>query len=464
MPNLPQKQIKKVPDSNHSGIRRIFTLNIGTIVFGILFIYILISIFLYITATHVRSFRVTSGPLARNAEYTGIAVYSERVVAADASGYVDYYAGDHSRVKCGGVVYGITPARKQTEAAPPDAETLKKIRSDMEQFSQTFSTTNFHDVYSLKYQIEGDLLSEKLSARQISGVTSTSLSLGDSTVSVSSSDGIVCYETDGYEGMDTKNMDAKLFDEKAYRMNSLKTDKRVSAGDPVYKIIESENWSLLIPLTAKQIVKLNNISGVRVKFLKDSVTQNADFTILTMSDGSYYGKLDFTSGLIRYLDSRFIDIELVTNSAVGLKIPVSSIVSKTFFTIPEEYATYGGNKKNIGFMKASADKSGNATTVFIQPTVFDHQDGRYYVDDSMFREGDIVIRDGSTDRYIIRDQAVLEGVYSMNKGYAVFRKISILDKNEDYCIVEKGTPYGIAQFDNIVENASSVRESQITAH
>ena len=452
-----------MPDNHHSGIRRIGSLNIGTIVFGILFIYILISIFLYITATHVRSYQVTSGPLARNAEYTGIAVYNERLVSADAAGYVDYYAGDHTRVKAGGVVYGISPARKQNTSAAQSSATLKKIRSDMEQFSQTFSTTDFHDIYSLKYQIEGDILNEKLSERISSGITSTSLTLGDSTVCVSASDGIVCYQTDDYVGLDAKSVDQKLFDEKVYHVKSLKTDQRISAGDPVYRIIESESWSLLIPLTAKQIVKLNNISGAKVRFLKDGVTQNADFTILTMSDGNYYGRLDFESGLIRYLDSRYIDIELVTNNAVGLKIPVSSIVSRTFYTIPEEYATYGGNKKNTGFLKASTDRSGNAATVFVQPVLYDHQNGRYYVDDTYFKDGDIVIRDGSTDRYIIRDQAVLEGVYSMNKGYAVFRKISILDKNEDYCIVEKGTPYGIAQFDNIVENASSVRDSQITA-
>ena len=45
----------------------------------------------------------------------------------------------------------------------------------------------------------------------------------------------------------------------------------------------------------------------------------------------------------------------------------------------------------------------------------------------------------------------------------MFRKINIIDKNEDYCIVEKGTPYGIAQYDNIVLDASKVKESQITA-
>ena len=74
MPKPFTQKKRELPKHNHSGIRRIFTLNIGTIVFGILFIYILISIFLYMTSTHVRSYRVTSGPLARNSVYTGVAL------------------------------------------------------------------------------------------------------------------------------------------------------------------------------------------------------------------------------------------------------------------------------------------------------------------------------------------------------------------------------------------------------
>ena len=43
------------------------------------------------------------------------------------------------------------------------------------------------------------------------------------------------------------------------------------------------------------------------------------------------------------------------------------------------------------------------------------------------------------------------------------RGVNIIDKNEDYCIVESGTAYGIARFDNIVEHGSSVKNAQITA-
>ncbi len=448
-------------DNGPSGKKRRLTLNIGTIVFGILFVYILISVFLYMTATHVKSYQVTSGPLAKNQNYTGIAVYTERIVTADTTGYVEYYARDNSRIRKGGVVYGISPELHAKEQIIPDDETLAKIRNEMEAFSQTFDPADFHDVYSLKYLVEGDILNQNLS--MVSSVTGT-MTIGSETVNTALSDGIITYSTDGFENLEYKSVTSDLFDEKSYRMKNLKTDSRIEAGDPVYRIIESDDWSLLIPLTPKQIVRLSSVSRIRVKFLKDGVTQSAGFTILTSSDGSYYGKLDFTSGLIRYIDSRFIDIELVTNTEVGLKIPVSSIVTKKFYTIPEEFSTYGGDDNVIGFLKLTADRQGKTTAVFVTTTLYEKKNGRYYVDGSVLSEGDIIVKDGSTtDRYIVRDSDDLEGVYCMNKGYAVFRKVNILDKNENYCIVEKGTPYGIAQFDNIVQNASSVKESQITA-
>lgn len=450
-----------MPGDSHSGIRRLMTPNIGTIVFGILFIYMIVSLLLYTTASHVDSYQVTSGPLARNQNYTGLAVYEERLVTADAAGFVSYYARNHSKIRNGGIVYGISPSRRQKTESVTSAETVSVIRNEIEEFAGTFSTTDFHDIYSLKYLVEGEIMGDAIRKSPETGASA--LTLGDSTLCASASDGVVCFSTDGLENLDYRAVTAGDFDEKSYTMKNLRSGEQVSAGDPVYRLITSENWSLLIPLTAKQIVKLGNIDRVRVKFLKDSVTQSADFTILTMDDGSYYGKLDFRDGLIRYLDSRFIDIELVTNTDVGLKIPISSIVTKQFFTVPEEFAARGGDSQNIGFMKAVTARDGSSSAVFVAATLYEHKGGRYYIDDTDFKKGDIILKDGSTERFIVGDTAELEGVYNMNKGYAVFRKISIIDKNEDYCIIEKGTPYGIAQFDNIVENASKVSESQITA-
>ena len=46
---------------------------------------------------------------------------------------------------------------------------------------------------------------------------------------------------------------------------------------------------------------------VRVKFLKDDMTQSGDFSIIEI-DGAKYGKIDFNKGLIRYASDRFLEI------------------------------------------------------------------------------------------------------------------------------------------------------------
>ena len=85
----------------------------------------------------------------------------------------------------------------------------------------------------------------------------------------------------------------------------------------------------------------------------------------------------------------------------------------------------------------------------------------YYVDKNAFKEGDAVINPDSQERYIIGETAVLEGAYCINQGYAVFRRIEVLDQNEEYAIVSKGTSYGLSRYDHIVRDASEVKEEDI---
>ena len=465
MAGTVNRKNSRTEKNNHSGIRRLFTLNIGTIIFGALLLYVIISLFIYLTATHVTSYQVTSGPLAKNQTYTGLAVRSEKVVNADTSGYVTYYARENSKVKKAGVVYGIGPGKQTDQGSDLTEDTLASLRTEMQKFSLNFDPSDYHDVYSFKYVLEGEILDNSLlSAPSATAGSSGSMTIGNETISTASADGIVSYSTDGYENFDLTSITPEEMDEKSYEVKDLKTTEKVAAGQSIYKIIDSEKWSLIIPLSSKQIVQISDRKTIRVKFLKDGATQNAAFSILTMSDGKYYGKLDFTNGLLRYIDSRFIDIELVTNNATGLKIPVTSVVNKEFYTIPDEYATKGGDSQNIGFLKLVTDSKGNESTKFTYTTLYEHKNNKYYIDSSDLTAGDIIVKDGtSSDRYIIKDTDTLEGVYSMNKGYALFRKISIIDKNEEYCIDEKGTSFGLSQFDYIVLNSSKVKESDITA-
>ena len=470
-------------------LRKVAGLNIGTIMFGILFIYMSFSAILYFTTTHIESYQVTSGPLSRNETYTGLAIREETVCTAPSSGYITYYAREGSKINASGAVYGLSSTKKSTSTASLATEELLKIRNDMMSFSKGFNSSKFNNTYSFKYELKGNILqyaeSENSSSAPLTSdeydesddssgednITNSNVYAGNESICQSQSDGIILYSTDNYEGKTIDTVTAEDFDQNSYHETDLKTSDSVQSGDDVYTIITDERWSLLIPLSDKQAEKLKDRSTIRVKFLKDDMTQNGDFSIITI-DGGKYGQIDFNKGLIRYASDRFLDIELVTNTVVGLKIPLSSIVTKDFYVVPSRMATTQNNE--TGFMFASGNKdSGTFKSVSIYASVEDASvsklatDGSedqpmiYYIDKSSFKEGDALIDPDTGEKYIIGETDTLEGVYCINKGYAVFRRIEILDQNEEYAIVSKNTSYGLARYDHIVRNADKVKEEDI---
>ena len=47
-------------------LKKLFTFNITTIMFGVLLLYMIITVILYATSGHVTSYQVTVGPLTKN--------------------------------------------------------------------------------------------------------------------------------------------------------------------------------------------------------------------------------------------------------------------------------------------------------------------------------------------------------------------------------------------------------------
>lgn len=452
-------------------IRKLFSMNIGTMLFGMLFIYMAFSAILYLTSPKIESYQVIAGPLSRNETYTGLAIREESVHQAETSGYITYYAREGSKINADGVVYGISSTKTSDSQTELSTDELSSIRNQMLNFSKGFNSSNFNSTYSFKYEMEGNIL-------QYAGVTGNStsdqndstssvVSYGNQTINKADSDGIVLYSKDGYEGRTVDSLTTEDFDQNSYHETDLKTQGSVNTGDSLYTLITDEKWSLVLPLSEKQAAKLADRTAVRVKFLKDDKTQSGDFSIIEI-DGAKYGKIDFNKGLIRYASDRFLEIELVTNTVTGLKVPLSSIVTKEFYIIPSKYATTNTDSQETGFMVQS---NGNNNT-FVTSTIYAQEeqsgskdDGEtsylYYVDKKDFKEGDVIISQKDQSKFVVSDIGVLEGVYCINQGYAVFRRIEILDQNEEYAIVSKATSYGLSRYDHIVRNADDVNEEDI---
>lgn len=487
-----------MPDKNRSPrspgllsrIKSIFGLNIGTMLFGVLLLYMIFSAILYLTSDKVESYQVISGPLSRNETYTGLAVREESVYKADTDGYITYYAKEGNKINANGVIYGIGSTMPSDNEAELTAEEILNIRNDMMSFSKSFNSSKFNNTYSFKYNLEGNILQYAGSSQ--SGVTT----LGGQKITKTDRDGIVLYSMDGYEDKTVSTLTAADFDQNAYHETDLKNDGSIQTGDPVYTLITDERWSLLIPLSSKQEAKLADRTAVRVKFLKDDMTQSGDFSIVEI-EGQKYGKIDFNKGLIRYAADRFLEIELVTNTVTGLKIPLSSIVTKEAYKIPDKYLTTDPKTQKTGLMIEGSDKNGNSTSSFVPVDIYARTEDEeamkaaqkeaqekmaaknsdagaeaaevvsvptqylYFVDKKGFQEGDVAVCPEDQSRFVIKDIGVLEGVYCTNQGYAVFRHIELLDQNEEYAIVSKNIVYGLSRYDHIVRNADKVSEQEI---
>lgn len=435
----------------------LFTFNIGTLIFGAILLYILISLIIYATTKHISTYQVISGPLAQNQTYTALAVREEKVISSNNDGYIRYYAQEGRKVKKTGAVYSLSQSPEETSGTSElSEESLSKIRALTAQFASTFNPDNFGQVYSFKYSLAGSILDY---AGMDKSSDSTAI-VGDSSVYLAPESGVVVYSRDGMEDVTADNFTAEDFSYSSYKVENLRTSDHITAGTPVYKLITDEKWSVLVPVTTFQASKLEGKSTIKVKFRKDSSTMNGSLELLTRSDGTY-ARITFSSGMIRFASDRYLEIELVTNAEKGLKIPISSVVSKDFFLVPKEYAVSLENSSDLGFIRKTENKDGTYSTEFINATIYASDDDNYYVDMAEFSVGDVLVMENSTQTYTLKATGQLDGVYNINRGYTVFRRIEIIDQNEEYCIVKTGTPYGLSLYDNIVLDSSTVSEDEI---
>ena len=114
----------------------------------------------------------------------------------------------------------------------------------------------------------------------------------------------------------------EMFDEAGYQKNQLINNDLVSSGDPIYKVVTNENWSIVIRTDAELAQFLLEEEYVQVRFLKN---RNVSWAEVSVLDRRWWKarcvKLDFNNSMIAFCTERFIDIELITEDEAGLKVP-----------------------------------------------------------------------------------------------------------------------------------------------
>lgn len=452
-------------------LHRTLNINVGVIIFAIIFVYLAFSVTAYLSKDKIQFYEVVEGSIVNDQSHTGLILRQEEVKNSASAGYINLYLREGKRASVGTRIYSLDETgglkslmeEAQTDAQPITDENLKDLRKQLDSFVLSFQENQFSTVYDSRYDLENTVM-EYASFGAVEQLDQLAAEAGISFQQITSDvSGVVSYGIDSYEGMTAADVEESSFDRSAYSKTIRQSGEMVDSGVPIYKIVTSESWSLLFQITDEEAERYRDRSSLTIRFQDGSLTATGDYSTITGKDGKTYGKLDFTKYMEQFIGDRFVDFEIVETQTMGLKIPISAVTEKNFFLIPVEYMTQGGDSLDQGFNKEVYTENGTSV-VFVPADIFYSDETYYYVDageNGEFKNGDYVVRPQSSERFQIGRTASLQGVYNINRGYAVFKQIEILDSNDEYYTVKQGTSYGLSVYDHIVLDASMVQEGQI---
>ena len=85
----------------------------------------------------------------------------------------------------------------------------------------------------------------------------------------------------------------------------------------------------------------------------------------------------------------------------------------------------------------------NGSAVFHAVNIYDiSENGDVFVSKQDLEDGSVLVKPESSDTFVVGKTKNLQGVYNINKGYAVFKQIEIIKSNDEYYSIKKGTNYG----------------------
>lgn len=466
-PQITKKKQKKIVR-----YRKPRNLNVGMIIFAIIFIYMFFSVSTYLRKEKVQFYEVTEGSIVNDKTYSGIILRKEETEYSNYSGYINYYIREGKRAAVGTNIYSIDETGTLSTVLADSAEgninlteeNLMDIKKQLSSFSVTYQDNKFSSVYDVKYSLEAAVF-EYVNFNALVSLDQMMKTKGSNFVQVTApKSGVISYAIDSYESLEANQISEASFNRSNYTRAITKSGKLVEQGAPIYKVVTDDTWSIVFAMSKEDLASYGGETSLKVIFPGRNLTTNAAFSIIIGSDGESYGKLDFTKYMVQFVSERFIDFEIISSKTEGLKIPVSAVTNKSFYLVPVSYLSKGGDSSDEGFYKEVYSEEGTPSIVFVSTTLYNSTEEYYYIDmkeDSQLKAGDYIVKPNSSDRYQIGSTASLEGVYNINKGYTVFKQVEALSQSDEYYIVKKGTKFGLSVYDHIVLDASIIEREGV---
>ncbi len=440
----------KTTDSKSYGKKSKFVF--PTFVMGfILSCYIALSLFMYITKNNIAVYEVNSGVVSNAEKVKGKIFRNETVYKAGENGYLNCLVYENTRISKNTLMYLITNDNNiVSKNISLTNDNYKDIKKKIAQSYADLSDYNYQSIYNFKLNLNNyinELVRDNTFSEIKSGTTISALD-----AAYSGTAGVVSYQIDGHEsdlisGFAPKDVNVSNYFEIA------QNGKFVSKGDNLLKVVSNDKWFVVFEGKNNRYDSYLD-KRIKINFpSKGFITYAKLLKISGLNNKEYYC-LEFDEYIEQFLDRRVLDFEMVFKEVNGLKIPSKAIVEKECFAIPKEYLIVDDDG-NGSFYKL---EMGNPVSIDVD--VAKEDDSYYYVtSNEKLNIGDILYK-STTERMELKSFTKIYGAYNVNKGYAVFRNIEVLNTNNDYAIIKKGTSFGLSDYDRIVYDAKKVREGE----
>lgn len=323
------------------------------VIIGVI-LYIIIRLALSSYLSSEKMYSPNYETLNLNETYNSIIFRKETMVSSNSTGPVKYLVNEGDRVKKGLKIAAVTHENSEINAVVEESLDISSyqdmIRLDIkgieteivdtvEKINMQLDEKNFLLVSQLKNEL--DILLEKkkamLSSKKLidkgdssfkeSYVGGGNTKVGAEVNFYSPESGIVTFNSDGLESALTiekiYNINYEAVIESEVATKSL-TSNRITAGNPVYKIVDNSAWFLVSIIEIDDL----NLYERNQKLVVDIDGQSLNGVIADVFPSGTKGALiiKLTEQYSEFYRKRFVDAQIIRDNYQGLKIENSSIV------------------------------------------------------------------------------------------------------------------------------------------
>lgn len=439
--------------------KRKFKIYIDTLIFSFILCLVLATVISSVFTNRITYFEVVQGEIVESDRFNAMILCDDRIEHVSDNGSIYFLSRSGEKASTATPVYCLdkTSSMEQIinssdEENILNTETVNKIYNEIVSFNNSYNTTDYNELYKFKASSSAVLMNA-LSNKLIDSGVNNSLQLVRAP-----EPGYIFYFEDGYEGITTDNFTPEMLNYDEYSYKSLNKEGHISANDSAYKLVTSEDWTILFKLKEYQKDKYVEDDFIQVKFLEDNQIIWGQVELIER-ESELYCAVHFTNSMLRYADSRFANVEIIFSSEKGLKVPNSAIVVKELYTIPKDFAEL--SYSNIIINVHNTDEKGEVKISKENIEVYDETEEYYLVRTDDIEAQTVIIQEKTGNTYTISDTIPINGVYNINRGFAKFNEVTILTQNDDFSIIQPNSTYGLVEFDHIVLNGNSVENEEI---